>query len=542
MYRVSFILILLLGYLPAVYAGYTIETIAGGERGYSGDGGPATAASLIRPTGIAIDNQGNMYIADRDNRRIRKIDSTGKITTIAGDGSENSTGDGRLASEAQLVSAYGLVVDSGGNIYFSEHLSHKVRKIDVTGFITTVAGNGQAGFSGDGDFSTSAQLDTPKGLAIDDAGNIYIADSGNHRIRKIETTGIIRTVAGDGSTKQVGLSIEGPIYEGTYGGDGWFAIRAQLNTPNDVAVDSLGNLYIADTNNHRIRMVNQGFISTIAGNGDTQLLNSPINITVTPNNVIYIADTYNHRVRLLENNELKTIAGDTGIQGFKGDGGDALQARLAYPSGLAVDSANNLYIADTENHRVRKLTIELNQPDDGKVEPSVESHTTSPPPQISSSQLPDLGQGQTFITAQQFENNSATFRGGISVNGSDYQQTVEQSLSDPVDIRGSIKPVAEDVGKTAHIVVYAAYKPTTDTPNNVHYMLNSSFGIPQWDQTTSNLVGFIENVTLSNEVPIQMYSGNFVAPGVLFVSFGYKLIDSNKVVVNSQTIDIVINP
>ncbi len=540
MYRVSFILILLLGYFPAAYAGYTIDTIAGSERGYSGDGGPATAASLTRPTGIAIDNQGNIYIADRDNRRIRKIDSNGNITTVAGDGSENSTGDGGLAGEAQLVSAYGLTVDNAGNVYFSEHLNHKVRRIDVTGFITTIAGNGLAGFSGDGDFSTSAQLDTPKGLAVDDAGNVYIADSGNHRIRKIETTGIISTVAGDGQTKKTGESIVGPIYGGTYGGDGWFAVRAQLNFPNDVAVDSLGNLYIADTNNNRLRMVSQGFISTIAGNGDTQLLYSPVNVTVSPNNAIYIADTYNHRIRLLENSELKTIAGDTGIQGFKGDGGDALQARLAYPSGLAVDDANYLYIADTENHRVRKLTIAASEPEPITIEPATDN-TAPPQPVIPSNQLPDLGNGQTLVPNQQPESNSSEFRGGISVNGSDYQQAVEQNLSEPVDILGNIKPVAEDVGKAAHIIVYAAYKPTTDT-QNVYYMLNSSFGIPQWDENTNNLIGFIENVTLGDEMPVQMYSGNFVAPGVLFVSFGYKLLETGKVIVNSQTIDITINP
>ena len=219
-----------------------ITTVAGsGNDGYGGDGGPATLAELSSPMGVAVDVSGNLYIADRLNNRIRKVDPRGIITTVAGNGEQGFSGDGSSAVQAQLYQPYDLALDSSGNIYIADTNNHRIRKVDASGIITTVAGNGTMGYSGDGGSATTAKLWAPKSIATDGSGNIYIGDTSNHRIRKVNPSGIITTVAGNGT---IGHS-----------GDRGPGVKAQLKYPWGVAVDASGALYVVDGANHSVRKV-----------------------------------------------------------------------------------------------------------------------------------------------------------------------------------------------------------------------------------------------------------------------------------------------
>ena len=331
----------------------TITTFVGGVF-FGGDGGPATQARLAAPSGAAVDSAGNLYIVDSSNHRIRKVDSTGTITTVAGTGESGFSGDGGPATQARLAAPSGAAVDSAGNLYIVDSSNHRIRKVDSTGTITTFAGTGEVGFSGDGGPAIQAQLDTPGGVAVDSTGNLYIADTGNHRIRKVDSTGTITTFAGTG--------------EYGFDGDGGSASQARLTLPTGVAVDSTGNLYIADTGNHSIRKVDStGTITTIAGMGELGFggdggpammahLFTPFDVAVDSTGNLYIADNSNHRIRKVDSTgTITTIAGTGGV-GFGGDGGPATQGHFYSLFGVAVDGAGNLYIADTGNHRIRLLT------------------------------------------------------------------------------------------------------------------------------------------------------------------------------------------
>ena len=330
----------------------TITTIAGtGERRFGGDGGPAIQAQLDAPSGVVVDGAGNLYIADRANHRIRKVDSTGTITTIAGTGERGFGGDGGPATQARLNYPYGVAVDGAGNLYIADLANHRIRKVDSTGTITTFAGTGERGFGGDGGPASQAQLNFPTGVAVDEAGNLYIADWSNARIRKVDGTGTITTIAGTG--------------ELGFGGDGGPAIQARLSLPYSVAVDDAGNLYIADQYNNRIRRVDStGTITTIAGTGERRFggdggpaiqaqLGDPTGVAVDGAGNLYIADQYNNRIRRVDSTGTITTIAGTGERGFSGP---ATQAQLDDPTGVAVDGAGTLYIADASNHRIRLLT------------------------------------------------------------------------------------------------------------------------------------------------------------------------------------------
>jgi uncharacterized protein (TIGR03437 family) len=335
-------------------AGSNIATVAGnGGLSSSGDSGPATGAQLNTPLGVALDSAGNIYIADSLNNTIRRVSAGGTISTFAGNSVPGNSGDGGAPTSAQLNGPQGVAVDAAGNLYIADTQNHKVRKISG-GVIGTFAGTGTPGFSGDGGAATAASLNAPFGVAVDAAGNVYIAEFSNSRIRKVDTKGIITTVAGNG--------ISG------YGGDGGAATSAQLNGPQSVAVDAAGNLYIADTANNRVRQVTPGgSIGTIGGNGvagfaadgvqavSTQLGN-PTGVAVDTFGNVYVADG-NARVRkIYPSGIVNTIAG-IGVRGYTGDGGLATAARLSAPSAVALDASGNVYVADTLNNAVRLLQL-----------------------------------------------------------------------------------------------------------------------------------------------------------------------------------------
>jgi trimeric autotransporter adhesin len=332
-----------------------IQTVAGnGISAFSGDNGAAATASLSEPFGLAVDAVGNLYIADTSNHRIRKIDTSGIITTVAGNGTESFSGDGGAATSATLNTPIGVAVDTAGNLYIADAFNNRIRKVNAAGVITTVAGNGDARFSGDHAAATSASLSAPFGVAVDKAGNVYIADTSSHRIRKVDTSGMINTVAGNGT-------------EG-FSGDGGPAARASLNFPTGVTVDRAGNLFITDQSNNRIRKVSTvGVITTVAGNGDAGFsgdhaaatsarLNLPIGTAVDAADNLYIADMSNHRIRKVSADGIVTTVAGNGIGGFSGDGSAATRATLNSPGGVAVDMAGNIFVADSLNNRIRKLS------------------------------------------------------------------------------------------------------------------------------------------------------------------------------------------
>jgi sugar lactone lactonase YvrE len=274
----------------------TITTVAGtGEPGFSGDGGPATKAQLDFPAGVAVDAEGNLYISDENNRRIRKVDKEGIITTFAGTGKEGYSGDGGPATSAKLRDTGGIAFDAKGNLYLADYTS--VRKIDPAGTITTVAGTGKAGFSGDGGPATEAKV-IAYHIALDASGNIYFTDTDNNRVRMIDRDGIITTVAGSGKQG--------------YSGDGGPATKATFEGPWGIAVDGEGILFIADHQNCVVRKVaRNGTITTVAGTGEPGfnrekgpatkvMLNDPVGLFVDDDSgVLYITDTFNFRIRAL---------------------------------------------------------------------------------------------------------------------------------------------------------------------------------------------------------------------------------------------------
>lgn len=344
-----------------------ITTFAGGGTPASGNGdsGPATGARLIKPLDVAVDAAGNVYIADlmefvgQDGNKVRRVDSSGVITTVAGNGSFTYNGDGIQATAAG-ISVQGIAVDGAGNLYIADMHNSRIRKVAPSGIISTVAGNGTAGFAGDGKQATAANLNFPSDVAVDAAGNLYILDSFNVRVRRVAVNGVITTIAGNGQS--------------AFGADGNPATQVGLQNPKGIAVDAVGTLYIAEAGSGRVRKVGaDGVISTLGGGGpfrsdpvavNMKLLN-PQGVAVDSRGNVYVAEL-NNLVRMISPAGIvKVVAGafnDTTFEplgaqwGFAGDGGPADQALLYEPLNLAPDAQGNLYIADSHNGRIRKVT------------------------------------------------------------------------------------------------------------------------------------------------------------------------------------------
>jgi sugar lactone lactonase YvrE len=279
-------------------AGSLISESVAGNAGYSGDGGPSTSAQLDHPQGIALDSSGNVYVADTNNNVVRRIDhSSGIITTIAGTGTSGYAGNGQVATSANLNHPMGISFNSNGDLFVADYGNHVVRKIAAsTSVITTVAGTGTQGFSGEGAAATSAMLNYPADVVVDSSGQLYIADSGNHRVRKIATDGTISTIAGNGTAGFTGNNN---------------ATAAELSSPQGLALSSTGDLYIADYAVNVVCKVSNGALTIVAGDGTS---------------------------------------------GYSGNGGSATDAELFVPSGVAFDTSGNLYIADAGNNVIRKVT------------------------------------------------------------------------------------------------------------------------------------------------------------------------------------------
>jgi len=317
-----------------------VVTLAGSTFGFL-DNAIGTLAQLNDPFGVAVDGAGNVYVADTDNHRIRKITPAGAVTTLAGStaGFVDATG-----TAARFSFPYGVAVDGAGNVYVADTGNQRIRKVTPAGVVTTLAGNATAGFVDA--TGIAARFDFPQGVAVDGVGNVYVGDTVNQRIRKITPAGVVTTLAG---------STPGFV-DGT-------GIAAQFNSPYGVAVDGAGNVYVADSSNHRIRKVTPaGVVSTLAGStagfvdaaGIAARFNFPFGVAVDGVGNVYVADNSNHRIRkVTPAGVVTTVAGD-GTSGFVDGTGTA--ARFNFPVGVAVDGAGgNVYVADTNNHRIRHI-------------------------------------------------------------------------------------------------------------------------------------------------------------------------------------------
>lgn len=341
---------------------YVISTYAGtGNNNYGGDGGLAIDADLFRPNGITFDNDGNIVFSDQNNDCIRKIDvTTNIITTIAGTGTSGFSGDGGLATDAELNKPTDIAIDSVGNMYIADNGNWRVRKVDhITGNITTVVGNGNNGQAGFviGGLAINAGIGNISGIVLDENNHLFIS-------QKFFMYVLVFDVLTDSIKPAVGN------WTGYYGDDGGNALNANIYYPEGLSFDNQGDLYIADRNNNRIRKVGfstDSIITTVAGgggqgfsgDGDSAInaeLFEPIGLTVDNQGNIFIADLKNNRIRMVDHNTgfIHTIAGD-GTSGYSGDGGLAIDAALYFPSAILVDDSTNLYVSDRFNHVIRKL-------------------------------------------------------------------------------------------------------------------------------------------------------------------------------------------
>ncbi|MFK5971125.1 MAG: beta-propeller fold lactonase family protein [Candidatus Marithrix sp.] len=462
-------LIVLLFWIPQAQTAEIINTVAGdGVQQFGGDNNSAIMASLNKPSGIVVANDGTLYIADTNNHRIRQV-KNGNITTIAGNGNQGY----RDGVNSQLNSPTGITLDNNGNIYFADTNNHVIRKLDKQGYATTIAGNNIQGFSGDNGSAIYAQLNSPTAIAIDHIGNLYIADTNNHRIRKV-ANGYITTLVGNGIA---GMTIN------------------QLNSPQGLAVDKY-NLYIADTRNHRIlRLDNTNYISVFAGNGTQGIggngglavlaqLSYPRGLAITDS--LYIADSTNHRIRKIVDDNIIDIVGN-GNNGFSGDGSLAKFATLNFPNAIAIDSSNSLYL--TDNNRIRKITTYRR-----KVRANELLTITKPVAGLVTTEGINCGDTCT-----------ANFDGEVTLTASPYDKTSFYNWSGDCTGNSSVLTVAMDSSKncTANFVTFTndnnPFQPSsvTTSPDSKNVYMTSFTGnsIGIYSRNIGGTLTFIKNMT-----------------------------------------------
>jgi len=344
--------------------GQYIETLAGnGIEGYTDSMGVLLNAEFNHPYGLVFDRKGNLFIADHVNSAIRRISTSGVISTFAGTTTFGYSGDSSQATAATMKRPTGIAIDKYGNLYIADAEDNRIRKVDTSGIIFTYAGAGLVGYSGDGGPADSALFNNPCGVATDIAGNVYVADSGNNVIRVINPSGIISTFAGTGTSG--------------YSGDGGPATAATLAAPVGVTTGSDGSVYVAEAGNNVIRKIlPDATIITFAGNGiagdsannipaTAAELYAPSGLALDNRGNVYISDEKNNRIRVVDTAGIITILAGNGHSGFSGDNGPATDAELFWPKGVAVDSNYNIYIADNNNNVIRKTrphTARVNDP------------------------------------------------------------------------------------------------------------------------------------------------------------------------------------
>jgi sugar lactone lactonase YvrE len=513
-----------------------IQTLVGNNNlAYSGDGGLATNAALNAPGEVSVDGAGDLFIADTDNSVVRELVAlTGDIQTTAGTGIAGYTGDSGLATAAELNFPSGVFVDTSGNIFIADTQNSVIREVvAATGDIQTLAGNGTPGYSGDGGAPTSAQLNNPAGVVLDTSGNIYIADTGNSAIRVINTGSVAVTIAGiliqPGTIQTVAGNGTACTDTSAGCGDNGSATSAELNFPSGISLDAGGDIFAADTFDDAIREINatSGIIQTVAGtlgqrgySGDngpatSALLDTPYGVFVDALGNIFIADTDNSVVRevVAVTGTIQTIAGN-GTYGFSGDGGAATSAELAHPLGLVGVASGNLFIADTENFRIRQLSSTVN----GSVFPSSVTVPVNGPQQFAS-----------IVTGT--NNTSVTWRVNNLTGGNSNLGTVSSEgfykapASPPASGSVTVTAISNANGFTsasAQVTIVSDNSPSVSistTPSGVtevYTATTQSFTVAVTAETNSAVNWQVENIAGGNSAVGTISSGGlYSAPSTV---------------------------